>query len=57
MVKLLPEEIRKIAMEAALTINQDNHPPVHTRFDDEVARLYKKYLRAKEVIETMEAQE
>lgn len=53
MSKLSADEIRMLALEAAKIVDVDNLPPYH-RFDDEVCRMYQRYLRAKEVIEAQE---
>ena len=53
MSKLTDDEIRMLALEAAKIVDVDNLAPYH-RFDDEVCRMYQRFLRAKEVIESQE---
>lgn len=55
MGKLTQDEICALALEAAKTIEVKNAAP-YFRFDEEVARLYAKFVRAKEVIEKQESE-
>ena len=56
MGKLTQDEIRTLALEAAKTITADNKAPFFN-FDAEVAKMYARYIRAKEAIEKEESKE